>query len=227
MYISEPLKTLWRAHCATEAMVLPGWAQTWSQLKAVMLNALGTPQERRKIAYEQIKNCKQLANQSPTELLDYLRPLWEELGNSVPPDLQVIQFTSALKPEIQADIERLPVLMRGTLPAVEEQANIIYRRINLHKAPKDPQTGTKPAQRKESPKEPTGDRKNPQSRKRRKNGPSGTKRPNKPEGAEKDRPTVCFNCGEPGHRSPECTNPHKPGSDPRKSTPGKDKGQKS
>jgi hypothetical protein len=77
MYISEPLKTLWRAHCLVEEVSSPSWIPTWAGLKAVMLNSLGTPQERRRQAYEQIKGCRQRAGQSPTELLDYLRPLWE------------------------------------------------------------------------------------------------------------------------------------------------------
>jgi hypothetical protein len=43
MYISEPLKTLWRAYCLVEEVAYPGWIPTWMGLKTVMLNSLGTP----------------------------------------------------------------------------------------------------------------------------------------------------------------------------------------
>jgi hypothetical protein len=39
-------------------------------------------------------------------------------------------------------------------------------------------------------------------------------------------PIRCYRCGEPGHKVFECTNPKKPGSDPRKAKLGKGKGQK-
>jgi hypothetical protein len=66
--------------------------------------------------------------QTLTELLDYLRPLWEELGLTVTLELQVIEYTLALRSDIQRDLERLPTAMRCTILMVEEQANIIYRR---------------------------------------------------------------------------------------------------
>jgi hypothetical protein len=127
MYLSEPLKTLWQAH-VNSALSTPGWIPTWTSLKGVMLNSLGTPEERAQIAFEQLAKAKQRPNQSPTELMDYLRPIWEELGNSYPPQLQVLSYLSSLQTEIRNDIERLPILMRSTLPQIEEQANIIYRR---------------------------------------------------------------------------------------------------
>jgi hypothetical protein len=70
-----------------------------------MLNSLGTPRERQRLAYKQLKSCRQHAGQSLTELLDYLRPLWEKLGPTVTPELQVIEDTLALCIEIQRDLE--------------------------------------------------------------------------------------------------------------------------
>jgi hypothetical protein len=226
MYISEPLKTLWRAHCLVEQTVFPAWIPTWTSLKAVMLNSLGTPQERRKLAYEQLKSCRQRAGQSPTELLDYLRPLWEELGPTVTPELQVIEYTSALRIEIQRDLERLPVTMRNTIPMIEEQANIIYRRTPSVHNQKDhlgkqksnrPRTGSDGSE---------GDGKPPKKSKRLRVYQSGPKWGRKPETSTTPRPITCFNCGQAGHKSFECMNPTKPGSDPRKDRSGKERGRK-
>ena len=61
-----------------------------------MLNALGTPSERKQQAYETLKRTHQKPGQSPTDLLDYLRPLWEELGTSQTTELQVLEYISTL-----------------------------------------------------------------------------------------------------------------------------------
>ncbi|KAF1365600.1 hypothetical protein EJ07DRAFT_150119 [Lizonia empirigonia] len=88
-YISESLKTLWQAHCSSKARDSLSWMPTWVDLKQVMLDALGTPAERRQAAYEALKRCRQRTGDSPTDLLDYLRPLWEELGEFHSPEMQV------------------------------------------------------------------------------------------------------------------------------------------
>jgi hypothetical protein len=93
-----------------------------------MLNSIGTPQERKKMAYDKLKAARQLAGQSPTDLLDYMRPLWEELGPSITPEIQLLEFSAAIRPDIQVELERLPFAIRSTIPMVEEQANIAYRR---------------------------------------------------------------------------------------------------
>jgi hypothetical protein len=41
------MKTLWESHTFTKASVVPGWLPTWTALKEVMVNALGTSAERR------------------------------------------------------------------------------------------------------------------------------------------------------------------------------------
>lgn len=74
-YVAENLKTLWQAHLASNLRAAPLWTPTWAELKEVMLNALGTPAERRQVAYESLKRCRQRLGQSPTDLLDYMRPL--------------------------------------------------------------------------------------------------------------------------------------------------------
>jgi hypothetical protein len=226
MYISEPLKTLWRAHCLVEEVAYPGWIPTWMGLKTVMLNSLGTPQERRKLAYEQLRSCRQRVGQTPTELLDYLRPLWEELGSTVTPELQVIEYTSALRSDIQRDLERLPTAMRCTIPMVEEQANIIYRRTPTNHDHSHKNDRKKPNHFRARSDGSGGDANPPKKAKNPRAGQHGPKRDKSGATREKTIPVTCYNCGQAGHYSYNCTNPAKPGSDPRKENAGKGKGRR-
>jgi hypothetical protein len=71
-----------------------------------------------------------------------MRPLWAELKIKKNPKLKVLEFIGALTPQIQKDLFLLPTDRRDTLAAVEEQANVIYRR----------NTATEPQNRWEKPK---------------------------------------------------------------------------
>jgi hypothetical protein len=87
MYVLDLLRTLWESNVVIYMTATLGWMATWVGLKAVMLNLLGTLSERRKLAYDAIKKIRQESGRSPTDLFDYMRPLWEELGLTIPPEL--------------------------------------------------------------------------------------------------------------------------------------------
>ncbi|KAF1361305.1 hypothetical protein EJ07DRAFT_154628 [Lizonia empirigonia] len=169
-----------QAHCSSKARDSLSWMPTWVGLKQVMLDALGTPAERRQAAYEALKRCRQRTGDPPTNLLDYLRPLWEELGELHSPEMQVLEFTAALHDNIQRDLYLILYERRSTILAVEEQANIISQRLyprSTHK-PGKPQPsnsknnkgGKNPRKHQKSPSGSEGDRKTPKNPKFRKKG---------------------------------------------------------
>jgi hypothetical protein len=159
-------------------------------------------------------------------LLDYLRPLWEELGPTVTPELQVIEYTSALRIEIQRDLERLPVSMRSTIPMIEEQANVIYRRTPSSRDHRDHSGKQKPNRQRTGSDGSEGDGKPLKKLKKLRGYQTGPKRGKRTESSTTQRPITCYNCGQSGQKSFDCTNPAKPGSDPRKEKSGKDQGWK-
>jgi hypothetical protein len=127
MYVSETMKTFWETHTFTDASVVPGWLPTWAALKEVMVNALGTPAERKQNAYEALRNVKPRPNQSLTDLLDYMRPFWEEIGKLGPPDIRVVWYIAALRKDVQQELYLMEVDQRITISKFEEHANVIFR----------------------------------------------------------------------------------------------------
>ena len=133
-YLSEELIIIWRLECSTNTADDPTWVPTWPLLQDKMLNALGTPYERRLRASADLKLCKQRPGQSPTELLNYMRNLWEEIA-PVSLETQAIDFVNALHPWIQKDLALQDSQKRLSLRDCEEMANISYRRQADRKDP--------------------------------------------------------------------------------------------
>lgn len=230
-YIAEKLKSLWAAHCLSAKNQFPTWTPTWVTLKKVMLNALGTPGERRQNAYNMIKHCKQRPGQSPTDLLDYMRPLWEELGPTHLEDMQVLEYMAALNNSIQLDLYLIPHERRSTIPAMEEQANIIYRRQPLKgsaraASPKEPGRAAKNNSKKhrKNISGSEGDEKTPKNDNGTKRGFADPKRANRRPFRPPGLKPTCFACGEVGHIRPNCPNGLASKKDNGKPLSGKEKG---
>jgi hypothetical protein len=233
-YLAENLKTLWRTHCATNLYHDPLWAPTWVGFKTIMLDALGTPAERKQAAYEALKRCKQLPRQSPTDLLDYMRPLWEELGSSHTAELQVLEFVSALLPEIQKDLFLVPNDRRDTIPKAEEQANIISRRRahrgtqHVEKAQGSHHPGKRgPTKHKQTGSDQEEGTKTPKKSQDGKRGRNEPERPTKGRKWGTKFAKSCWACGEAGHFRNACPkNKDRPKDTPIEKS-GNDRGQKS
>lgn len=203
-YISEPLKSLWRSHIESQTIQDPTFEPSWATVKTVMLDALGTPLERKQQAYEQLKRCHQNASQSPTDLLDYMRPLWEELGTTQSPDMQALEYMSALQDYIQKDLYLLPPDRRTTISMIEEQANVIFRR-RTRTAPKSKEEKPKRQHQNNSGSE--GDRKTPKTTKQAREAPKTSKWHNRPETAKHDASKAhitCYRCDKTGHYADGC-----------------------
>ena len=187
-----------------------------------MLNALGTPYERRIRASAALKICKQRIGDSPTELLNYMRNLWEEIA-PVPPETQAIDFVNALHPWIQKDLALQDAQKRLSLRDCEEMANISYRRQGPRK---DPNYGRKRGRGNRPEKRNTSDAndstktyRGPPHNKRRRFTPKGD---NSSQDNSWKSKVTCYNCNKLGHFSSECRSPKK---DQNKDQ-GKESGQK-
>ena len=66
------------------------------------------------MAYEQLLKAKQRHGESPTDLLDYLRPIWEELGETLTKKGHLQAFITALRPDIQRGLLLAPQYRRET-----------------------------------------------------------------------------------------------------------------
>lgn len=165
-YLSETMKSLWAAHCADKWLLLPLWTPTWESMKAVMLGSLGTPSERRQRAYESLTRARMLPHSTPTELLDYMRPYWEELGSTHGPELQVMGFVHALPEDIQKQLFMYPEDRRETLTQVEEIANLIHRQKGRPKAKQESSPAKSQGKFKKEPKSDGGSNETPKKSKR-------------------------------------------------------------
>ncbi|KAF2629301.1 hypothetical protein BU25DRAFT_456978 [Macroventuria anomochaeta] len=90
------------------------WDQnrTWADLKATMLESLGTYWERVTKTRECVRNAKQRGH-TPSELLDYLKTQWEEINPDMALDDNdkghINDFYIALDYKIRARLELAPV----------------------------------------------------------------------------------------------------------------------
>jgi hypothetical protein len=226
MYVSETMKTLWESHTFTEALEVPGWLPTWAALKKVMINALGTPAERRQNAYEALRNANQRPNQSPTDLLDYMRPFWEELGTLAPPEIRVVQYIAALREDVQKELYLMEADRRDTISKIEEHANVVFRRRLLSKKSRDGSPKKNVGRSRRTSPEAEGSTKTPKNARKSRMGHSGPAKPRAPSDDIGHSRLKCYKCGVVGHISRKCPQNTKNGSNPTKQPAEKPNGRK-
>ncbi|KAF2681063.1 hypothetical protein K458DRAFT_85805 [Lentithecium fluviatile CBS 122367] len=200
-YISEELKTSWRMEQQRQRSLDPLWDVTWDRLSKKMLESLGSRLERRQRAMESLKGCRQRPTQSPTDLLNYMRPLWEEVG-STDESTQALEFFNCLLEWVRDDLYLQDPDKRSSVRDVEEAANVSWRRHqSKHGKAKANVEGKR---QKERPEGGGGMATPPKKPKRGRTRRSPPKRGAKPR-TETDRSeVVCFYCKKPGHIRPEC-----------------------
>jgi len=245
-YVAEPLKSLWSAwKCnrntpAVYAMRLnftgtilppaPLGPPSWKEFKEVMLNALGSKMERRHVAHTALTRRRQKQEESPTELLDALRPLWEELQEEVSEGYKVLQYTSALRRDIQDDLSRAKDEDKGTLVQIEDLANRSWRRLGQNQQYRNIDNKKGHTRDQSTTNDTSGDTKTPKKAKKGRRdrwGPNRTKPTKKDDAKTTFLRLQCFRCGEVGHKANVCTKEKKSETSPKENQTGKGKGTKS
>jgi hypothetical protein len=93
-----------------------------------MLKCLGTLFQRILKASEMIKSCRQRKGQTPTELLAYLEPLWDE-AEVDDSSQQVMDYLTALDPSLKKQMALVITTNDLTLTQAEEHANNFYQAV--------------------------------------------------------------------------------------------------
>jgi Zinc knuckle len=191
--------------------------QTWERMKEYMLLSLGTEQERKASAFARIKRATQ-GNRTPSDLLQYLRVQWRELGMQ-DEEIQILEFKAALSDEIQKRLFYVPGVEYHSLSKMELDAEETYRDIKRESS-KSAQKQT-PSETKNSRKRSWSAANNPRTHQNRQqqSGPSSSKEdrskedrsnPNKEGKPKSDRPgPKCYNCNKIGHIAKNCRAPKK------------------
>lgn len=203
-YIVSSLKTVWDTHrsAMSKELGIP-YMPTWAAFKEKMLDQLGTLYERQIAANEAIKKASQKANQSPTDLLNELRPHWDELDQTNPVT-QVYDFYNALRGDLQKQLDLLPQEKRLNISALEEQANIIWRRSrNAHSG--DAHEGNPRKRGRDEEKESRGSEGSGRRKKFRKDASDYKRKGHKGKKGESSKEDIiCWNCGSKEHKKPDC-----------------------
>lgn len=222
-YLSEELRTSWRMEIHRQASPGTGWEPTWLDLRTKMLDALGTELERKQRAMEAIKGCKQRTSQSPTDLLNYMRPLWEEIGTT-DEGTMALEYFNCLLEWIKDDLYLQEQSQRKSVRDCEEAANISWRRHqSKNRGPK-----TKPEEKRPNSggEGSAGRAQTPKKAKTAKPRHFGPVRDARPPTTSARSDVVCYHCNKPGHIKPNCELFKKEKKNSENNLPGKGTGQR-
>lgn len=225
-YLSESMKSLWEAHVADQSRLALKYEPTWETMKAVMLGTLGTLSERRQRAFDSITKARMRSDSSPTDLLDYMRPFWEELGSTHGADLQVMEYIHALPDDIQKQLFIYPENRRRTITQVEEAANTIFRQRPRQRDASDKKPQKDHRGDKDTSYKGRGKGRYQKKSKSATSGHYGSKRPKDTDGTPVDPAIRCWRCNGHGHYASSCTKPQKPSNGGKSSEAGKDDAKK-
>jgi hypothetical protein len=110
---------------------------TWNFMKQTMLNTLGNAWEREQVARARVRNARQ-GSHSPTELLNYLKTLWEDIDINTALDdgneQHIHEFYAALSEGIRGRLELQPQKWTSLI-ALETIANQHFRVLHQPNRP--------------------------------------------------------------------------------------------
>lgn len=166
-----------------------------------MLNTMGTPQERRQIAYNKARTSTQNLR-TPSELLTEMKEYWDELDES-DQSTMMMQFRSALDSRV---VHRLDLSLTPfpNIDAMEEAANRHWRAIQKERADrKETKDNKRGRSDTTADRDSSGKKTQSSARPFVQNVIRAVKDSPGPE-----RPLKCWGCQQPGHKKPDCPNKH-------------------
>ncbi|USP74003.1 retrotransposon nucleocapsid protein [Curvularia clavata] len=203
-YITDPLRSTWDAYYHDYCRKDTNWTPTWLDLKTVMVDSLGPPEQRKLEAHRALKHIRQDWSQDPNDLLAKLDTLWSELGNAYSEEQRVRDFMGALTMTIQKELLLLEPGQRSTISDLNARARLIWDRTKREKPSNARTTQNKQARSGTPPKNTRGYEKTLKKQRRNPADTKGSYAANKVRGRDAEGKIVCYNCGEPGHISRNC-----------------------
>jgi hypothetical protein len=176
---------------------------SWGRMKQVMLDTMGSAEERRQAARDRQGEIQQ-GNRTPTEVLDELKECWDELEEDRP-DRMILDFYSSLSAGLRSRLSHNPT-PPSTIEEAEDRANTQYRLWKEQNASRDRKRAqssatTEKSGRNDSGKRQTTRRSPPTEGKKGRNSPGRTK--------PADLSTIqCYGCQRYGHKKPACPFKH-------------------
>ena len=225
-YITDPLRSTWDAYTHDQQRKDSAWEPSWENLKTVMVDSLGPPEQRKLVAHRALKQVRQDWSQDPNDLLAKLDTLWTELGDSYPEEQRIMDFVGALTPTIQKELLLLDPAQRSTLTDVNSRARLIWDRTRKD-TPKASRSGGSRGNRPHSPPKNEGGNEKTWKRPRRETPDRRQDRNfNKVWRRDARSNITCFNCKEPGHIARDCEKAQANNPRPSETTPGKGRGRR-
>jgi len=169
---------------------------TWEVMKSIMLNSMGSPEERVQHAFDKLKKVKQ-GKFTPTETLNYMKTYWDEIGD-VGQRTMIHDFIAALNPDVRDRVE-LSETPCTSLVEAEDRATRADRYLKEHGGKRTAEDG--PSRTHVGTKRQKGTQKATYE-------VSGEKGGEVLKPQAKGDPPTCYGCRKVGHKKPDCPEKH-------------------
>ena len=210
-FLKGDAKEMWYNHESEH----PADTLTWKDFTTFLLDNIEDPVNRSLDAQQRFEDARQLQSQSVQQFSVYLEGVEAQLYYPFSEEQRVTQFFTKIRPELQIQItnvgRELPKT-RAALLALAIRLEVNVKKTNPQYAQKQKNhnnggQGGKKRKRDKGNDDHNDDNRNngnkeSQSKRKKKGGSSGN-------GKKDHSHLTCFNCGEPGHISTNCSEPKK------------------